>query len=300
MPALSGVTLDSSGSPVSVLVRAYRESDGVFVGEYVSSAADGSWSIATEDTTKHFAVAHQSSGDYYWSNTGLYLPFSANLNDVSSTAKTVTAVDNAQFSSARSPFGGGSLLLDGTSDLVSITDHADLQAGTGACAFECMFYLAAYPASGGYSVIASKYSSFELRWILYLGNDASSDSGVRLAFGSTVVAGHSSQTATLSSLGITTGAWHYVGFSRASDGRVSAVFNNTVLPGSVSSYDISISGQPLQIGAQNSTLNLNGNIAHARWTKGASRAIRKPIGKYPTGTYSPSENSLIYSGLTPV
>lgn len=302
MAALSGVVRDSTGAFASRLLRAYREDNGAFVGEYLSSSADGAWSITTTDTSKHFVVEHNSGGDYYWSNTGLYLPLSSNLNDVSGTTKTVTANGDAQFSSARSPFGGGSLLLDGTGDYLAITDHADLQAGTGACAFECFFYLSAYPASGNYFVLGSKYSSSTSRWSLYLGQSTTSDSGLRLAFGNTVVAGHSAQTATLASLGITTGSWYYAGWFRRSDGTVYVILNTDSLPlYSTNSSDISISGSAVQIGAQNASNLLNGNIAHARFTKGGKREfVKKPICPFPVGEYSPSENSMVYSNLTPV
>lgn len=300
MPACSGIVRDESGSFAKRIVRVYREDNGSYVGETISALSDGTWSITTADTAKHIAVEFSSGGDYYWSNTGLYLPFSADLADVSATTKTVTAIGDAQFSSALSPFGGGSLLLDGTGDYVSVTDHADLQAGTGACAFECMFYLSSYP--GSYAFIASKYSSGTSRWSLYLGNSAGNDSGLRLAFGNTVVAGHTTQTASLSSLGITTGAWHYAGFFRNSSGVVYAVINNTVLPLTTTNVaDISLSGQAMQLGAQNATYPLTGRIAHVRWTKGGVREfVKKPTAGFPVGAYSPAENALIYSYVTPV
>lgn len=46
------------------------------------------------------------------------------------SAKTWTAVGNAQIDTAQSKFGGASLLLDGTGDAVETPDHADFSFGT--------------------------------------------------------------------------------------------------------------------------------------------------------------------------
>lgn len=303
MASVSGTTKDSAGAFAAKLVRLHREDTGAFVNEIVSDAATGAWSIPTDDTEKHVATVHDSAGDYYWSKIGLYLPLNANLSDVSATPKTVTAVGSAAFNSSLSPFGGGSLLLNGTTDYLSIADHADLQAGTGACAFECMFYLAAYPTAGNYFYIASKYSSGTARWDMYLGNSTTTDSGLRLAFGNVIAGGHTNATVTLASLGITTGTWHYAGWQRFSDGTVIVILNNTILPVStVNAADISLSGQPLTIGARNgASSQVNGRIAHARWTKGSGRLLRKkPLSGFPIGAFSPTENALVFDNLTPV
>ena len=291
--------MNHSGDFVAWIVRAYREDNGAFVGQTVSNASDGTWSITTDGTSKHYAVAFDSGGDYYWSETGLYLPFSSDLNDVSTTQKTVTAVGNAQFSSARSPFGGGSLLLDGTGDYAVVTDHADLQFGTGAFAIEMQFYINSYP--GSYFSLASKYLNLSNRWSVYLGNSVTNDSGIRVAFNGTIVAGNITGTASLSSLGIVSGAWHYLGVFRNSSGLVYCVFNSTILPlSSTNSTNISLSGYNVEIGAQGGASTFNGNFAHFRLTKGGDRKFAIPHTEaFPTGSYSPEENALVYRGLTP-
>lgn len=56
---------------------------------------------------------------------------STTFTDSSSSAKTVTAVGNAQISTASPKFGTGALLLDGTGDYLSIPADADFDFGTG-------------------------------------------------------------------------------------------------------------------------------------------------------------------------
>lgn len=53
------------------------------------------------------------------------------FTDISSVARTITTVGNAQVDTAQSKFGGASLLLDGTGDYLSIADAADLELGSG-------------------------------------------------------------------------------------------------------------------------------------------------------------------------
>lgn len=55
-PQLSGTVKDSSGTPVSRVVRAYRRSDGVIGGSAVSSASDGAFSVSAYDGSSHYVV----------------------------------------------------------------------------------------------------------------------------------------------------------------------------------------------------------------------------------------------------
>lgn len=56
---------------------------------------------------------------------------STTFTDLSSYGHTVTAVGNAQVSTAESVFGGASLLIDGTGDHLSVPDHVAFDFGTG-------------------------------------------------------------------------------------------------------------------------------------------------------------------------
>lgn len=71
-----------------------------------------------------------------FANVSLLLKFngtngSTTFTDLSSYGHTVTAVGNAQVSTAQSVFDGASLLCDGTGDYLSIADHAAFDFGTG-------------------------------------------------------------------------------------------------------------------------------------------------------------------------
>lgn len=71
-----------------------------------------------------------------YSNVLLRSTYDANVNDVSTYARTMTANGGAAVSSAQSKFGGSSLLLDGTGDYLSTPDAADLDLGTGDYQFQ--------------------------------------------------------------------------------------------------------------------------------------------------------------------
>lgn len=54
-----------------------------------------------------------------------------------SRQKTCAAVGDAQIDTAQSKFGGSSLLLDGTGDYVSVTDHAEFDFSSGVFTIDC-------------------------------------------------------------------------------------------------------------------------------------------------------------------
>lgn len=63
----------------------------------------------------------------------------AKFGSAGRTAKTVTAVGNAQVSTAQSKFGGASALFDGTTDYLTVSPTTDLAFGTGAFTVELWF-----------------------------------------------------------------------------------------------------------------------------------------------------------------
>ena len=74
--------------------------------------------------------------DEYFQNVSLLLHGngtngSTTITDNSPTPKTVTAVGNAQISTAQSKFGGASIALDGTGDFLSIGSSSDLVPDAG-------------------------------------------------------------------------------------------------------------------------------------------------------------------------
>jgi hypothetical protein len=83
---------------------------------------------------------------------------STTFTDASPTPKAVTAVGDAQISTAQSRYGGASLLLDGTGDYLSFPTSADFAPGTGDFTVECWIRFTSVPSSG-YAGIANTMSS---------------------------------------------------------------------------------------------------------------------------------------------
>jgi hypothetical protein len=73
---------------------------------------------------------------------------STTIVDSSSSPKTVTAVGNAQISTAQSKFGGASIAFDGNGDYLNITPGTDFAFGTGDYTVECWLYIGSQTSSG--------------------------------------------------------------------------------------------------------------------------------------------------------
>jgi hypothetical protein len=65
---------------------------------------------------------------------------STTITDSSLSPKTVTAVGDAQISTAQSKFGGASIAFDGSGDRVSVANNAALGFGTGDFTVECWVF----------------------------------------------------------------------------------------------------------------------------------------------------------------
>lgn len=134
MATLSGTVSGVGGAGLQRLVRVFKRSNGAFVGTTVSNSSTGAWSITTADTSEHFAIVHDAVGNPYIDNLVLGLHMngtngSTTFTDVS--GNTVTALGNAQISTAWSAYGGASGLFDGSGDGLSVPDSSSLRFGTG-------------------------------------------------------------------------------------------------------------------------------------------------------------------------
>lgn len=86
-----------------------------------------------------------SGGDPYWANVVLSLPFdgtdgSTTFTDVSTYARTVTAIGNAQIDTAIVKYGTGAGLFDGTGDRLSVPQSTDFDFGINPFTVECDVY----------------------------------------------------------------------------------------------------------------------------------------------------------------
>ena len=76
---------------------------------------------------RQFKLTGSTVGDVYFPQTSLLLPFdgsdaATSTSDLSNRNATVTFAGTAQLSTGQSKFGGSSLLLDGNSDYLTISD----------------------------------------------------------------------------------------------------------------------------------------------------------------------------------
>lgn len=314
MPTLSGTVKDVGGAFVARRVRVYRRDNGAYVGTDISNPTTGAWSIATADYSEHFAIEHDGTAQSFdpnWDKVGFACRFNGSNGSttfVDEKGNTITANGNAQISTAQSIFDGSSLLLDGSGDYCSVADAAGIQLGAGDFSIRLRFRMEEYPASGAAFVLASKYLSSNSRWILYLGNNVSFDSGIKFAIGNgtTVInVGSLDQTAALASLGITKSAWHEVEVSRFG-GSIKLYFNG-VAQGKTASgntYDGSYPTAPMQIGAQSGSIFFNGNIADMElYTGVANHSVNftpSSFGFFGPGVVGGAENAIIYDRLVPV
>ena len=105
--------------------------------------------MATKPFLSQIAVpVGTTTGDVYYPQTSLLMHFngtngSTTMTDNSKNNFAVTAVGNAQLSTAQSKFGGSSLLLDGTGDYLTLPSNSQFAFGTGNFTIECWIYFAA-------------------------------------------------------------------------------------------------------------------------------------------------------------
>ena len=66
MPVITGTVYDDQNNPVGGrIVRAYRRSDGAFIGEVVSTAGTGAFSIPCPDTEVQRIALDDAGGTLY-------------------------------------------------------------------------------------------------------------------------------------------------------------------------------------------------------------------------------------------
>jgi len=233
--------------------------------------------------------------DLYYYATSLLLKGdgtngSTNIVDSSSSPKTVTAVGDAQISTAQSKFGGSSIAFDGTGDYLTVPNSPAYAFGTGDFTIECWFYIAGNSPQNSTGsrhalLVGAQASSgvFQGYGFSILGNTTTTGTALWFenfdGFGNVYTVGY---TAT-----ITQSTWHHVALVRS--GTTTRIyFNGTdVASGTLGNQTISNSTHPLYIGRGNYAgyLNpLNGYIDDLRVTKGVARYTSNftPPGPLPT------------------
>lgn len=295
MPTLSGTVKDAGGAFVAKLVRVYRRDSGAYVGAVVSNQTTGAWSISTADTSEHMAIEHDAVGNPYFGKLGLGLHFngangSTSFADVA--GNTVTAIGNAQISTAQSVFSGASGLFDGAGDGLNIPDSPILRPGAGD--FMLRFWQR-YSALTGYQTLYSKGYAVAGGILVQTGNG---DGKINVYQGAstTLVAAESGGT-------VNSGQWYCIEIERTSgvlkirrDGTQVASVSNTTDYNATSTVYI---GGGSATGFNN--YYFNGYLDDLEFYSGVSLPDHSvPASQFLDAISGGSENALIRDRLVPV
>lgn len=155
---IAGTVKNSANAFAPRAVRVHRKSDGALSGAMTSHSTTGAFSVPALDASPHYALVHDSDADPYWPNVVLATHFdtdsvidpymssvvlglhmeganaSTAFQDV--TGKTVTAVGNAQISTAQAKFGNSSALFGGAGDYLTLANSADFDFLAGDICFD--------------------------------------------------------------------------------------------------------------------------------------------------------------------
>ena len=184
---------------------------------------------------------------------------STTIIDSSPSPKTVTAVGNAQISTAQSKFGGASIAFDGVGDRLTIPANAGFGFGTSDYTVEMWLHINVLPLS--------KYTILDFRTLAIAQPHTCYITSVgRLGFFN----GTADVTASTGDIGA--GTWNHIAYARAFG--VLKIFANGVEVYSEANTVDYQSTRPLTIGAAAGSFraeDLNGYIDDLRITKGVAR-----------------------------
>ena len=183
---------------------------------------------------------------------------STTFTDNSPTPKTVTAVGNAQISTAQSKFGGSSIAFDGTGDSILCTVNSAFDFDTANLTIETFVY----PAS-----ITGARNLWSQRSSTSNGISFRLSSGKLNFFYTNTGTGDFSGATTL-----TLNSWSHVALTR--EGNVFKVWLNGVLDGTSGTITASVTSNVaprIGAGAQDNLESLSGYIDDLRITKGVAR-----------------------------
>jgi hypothetical protein len=197
---------------------------------------------------------------------------STTITDSSPTPKTVTAVGNAQISTAQSKFGGASLLFDGNGDSLNIDSNAAFAFGANNFTVELWAYQSATP--NGSSLIAEEYTggaNSVTFAIGYCDGAVGSSGGSRPFFG--IYTG-SAWVGAASANALANNQWHHIAGVRLNDDWT--LYVNGASVGTFTSANVLPQGERLFIGRRWDLFNglqsyFNGHIDDLRITKGVAR-----------------------------
>ncbi len=133
------------------------------------------------------------------------------ITDNSPTPKTVTAVGNAQISTAQSKFGGASIAFDGSGDFLTIPANADFNIGSSDYTVELWMYINQNPGLEFGSLyrraLIGNYGNSTSGWSLQLRGTSTSYTTIALGDGDTEVI--------VADTTILQNAWHHLALSKS-------------------------------------------------------------------------------------
>ncbi len=170
-----------------------------------------------EPDIRQFKLAGSTVGDVHFPKVKLLLPFdgsnsATSTTDNSNTNNTVSFAGTAQISTAQSKFGGSSMLFDGDSDYLEVT-NSELDLGGATCTIEFWVYLL-----GGIGSLISFYSDY---------SGAGSGISIQKTTGNVVNVSLSGDGADITgTTTMSTGQWYHIALS-GSDGSYKLFLNGT-------------------------------------------------------------------------
>jgi hypothetical protein len=226
-----------------------------------------------------------ATGDPYFSSVSLLLHMdgangSTTFTDSGPNALAVTAVGNAQISTAQSKFGGASGIFDGTGDYLTVASHASVAFGLGDFSIECWVNFSALPTTNTIMGIANTMTSTTsagfTHWWFGL-EDSAGTKRLRLGrHGNASVFAYTNWTPALNT-------WYFLQATRSGGSTISlgidGVSQTVTTSGSNWANDFSANGT-LVVGYMATVLAFNGRIDEFRSTK-VARTITLPTTAFP-------------------
>jgi hypothetical protein len=232
-------------------------------------------SVSVPVTNTTFAAATPSvsvpATDPNFSSVSLLLHLdgsngSTTFTDSSTNAFTVTAIGDAQISTAQSKFGGSSASFDGTGDMLSVADNAAWAFGSGDFTIE---FWVRFNAVNVTQVLVSQATSLTSALSFDLVYASTGSFTFRYSLFGSSTSGTLTATFTAS-----TNTWYHVAVTR-SGADIKGFVDGTQMGSTLNASTNSLfdSGQPLRIGGRGSTAAspLNAFIDDLRITKGVAR-----------------------------
>lgn len=238
MPAVGGFVFDSSGMPVDREIRIYRRDTGALLGRTRSSGLEGDQHFDQVVLLLHMDGINGSNA----------------FVDSSLSQKTVSAAGDAAISTAKSKWGGASLLLDGSGDYLSVQGHDDFVFGTGDFTVELWINT----TTTDEKVLVDQYTSTNSwQFSIKNGNLSWYSNGYALA----------------GSIPVNTGAWRHIAATRGAGTLrffVDGALDGTAALGTNYTTKLAL-GIGAQVASRNAGYDLPGNIDDLRITKGVCR-----------------------------